>query len=298
MDLSMTLPTMASGMGRSVLNDWCAAIDEGPYRSLAIGERLAFDNLEMHTTLSYAAARTERVRLAPTLVILPMHPVALMAKKLATLDVLSDGRVDLVVGVGGRDQDYRCAERSFARRHQTLDDQVAELRRLWSGASPHDDAPAVGPAPLQAGGPPIYASAMGPKSTARAAVWADGNMGFTLAPNTDDHVAGFQSIRDAWSAAGRSTTPRLSTSFWYSLDPDAGTVLHDYAYRYLKVFGHEGAEMMAGMTTAAGLDAVAEGLQRLAEAGCDEVYLVPTSTDPAQLAEIATLVDAGAAGRT
>ncbi len=52
---------------------WCAAIDEGPFRSLAIGERIAFDNLEMHTTLSYAAARTERVRIAPTLVILPMH---------------------------------------------------------------------------------------------------------------------------------------------------------------------------------------------------------------------------------
>ena len=285
----MTLPTMASGMDRGLMNEWCAALDEGPYRSLAVGERIAFGNLEMHTALSYAAARTERVRIAPTLVILPMHPVALMAKKLATLDVLSGGRVDVVVGVGGRDQDYRCAERSFARRHQTLDDQVAEMRRLWAGGAPHEGAPSIGPAPVQPGGPPIYSSAMGPKATARAAQWADGNMGFTLGPNTDDHESTFSAIRQAWVAAGRTQLPRVSTSFWYSLDADAGPALRDYAYRYLAVFGHEGAEMMAGLTTAAGIDAVAEGLQRLDDAGCDEVYLVPTSTDPAHLAEISSL---------
>lgn len=285
----MTLPTMASGLDRGLVGEWCAAIDDGPYRSLAVGERIAFDNLEMHTTLSYAAARTERVRIAPTLVILPMHPVALMAKKLATLDVLSDGRVDVVVGVGGRDQDYRAAERSFARRHQRLDEQVAELRRLWSGGEMADGEPPVGPRCIQPGGPPIFASAMGPLSTARAARWADGNMGFTLAPNTDDHDAAFGAIRAAWSDAGRADPPRISTSFFYSVDRDADRVLHDYAYRYLRVFGHEAATMMASMTTAAGLDAVGDALARLEAAGCDEVYLVPTTTDPAHLADIASL---------
>jgi len=285
----MTLPTMRSGLDRGLTNEWCAAIDEGPYRSLAIGERIVFDNLEMHTTLAYAAARTERVRIAPTLVILPLHPVALMAKKLATLDVLSGGRVDVVVGVGGREQDYRSAERGFAHRHQTLDDQVAELRRLWSTGAVHDGAPGVGPSPVQAGGPPIYASAMGPKSLARAARWADGNMGFTLSPDRDDHVATFGAIREAWAAAGRSDAPRLTTSFWYSLDPDAEPVLRNYALRYLEVFGSESAEMMAGLCTAAGVDKVAEGLSRLEAAGCDEVYLVPTTVDPRHLVDIAAL---------
>ena len=285
----MTLPTMRSGLDRGLTNEWCAAIDEGPYRSLAIGERIVFDNLEMHTTLSYAAARTERVRIAPTLVILPLHPVALMAKKLATLDVLSGGRVDVVVGVGGREQDYRCAERGFAHRHQTLDDQVAELRRLWSTGAARVGAPGVGPSPVQAGGPPIYASAMGPKSMARAARWADGNMGFTLSSDRDDHVATLGAIREAWVAAGRSDAPRLATSFWYSLDPDAEPVLRNYAFRYLEVFGRESAETMARLCTAAGVDKVAEALSRLEAAGCDEVYLVHTTIDPAHLVDIAAL---------
>jgi alkanesulfonate monooxygenase SsuD/methylene tetrahydromethanopterin reductase-like flavin-dependent oxidoreductase (luciferase family) len=289
MDLSMTLPTMRSGLDRALTDDWCSAIDEGPFRSLAAGERITFDNLEMHTTLAYAAARTRRARITPTLVILPMHPVALMAKKLATLDVLSGGRVDVVVGVGGREQDYQAAQRPFARRHQTLDAQVAELRRLWAGGAAAADAPPIGPAPVQSGGPPIFASAMGPKSTARAAQWADGNMGFTLAPDADDHVAVFRGIRDAWNAAGRADRPRLSTSFWYSLAPDAEAALHDYAVRYLGVFGAESAEMMASMCTAAGPDRIAEGLARLEAAGCDEVYLVPTTVDPAHLSELAAL---------
>ncbi len=285
----MTLPTMRSGLDRALVDEWCAAIDEGPFRSLAVGERITFDNLEMHTTLAYAAARTDRVRITPTLVILPMHPVALMAKKLSTLDVLSGGRLEVVVGVGGRAQDYRAAERPFRRRHQTLDGQVDELRRLWTGGDADDDAPPVGPAPVQSGGPPVFAGAMGPKSTARAARWADGNMGFTLAPDTDDHATTFGAIRDAWEAAGRTERPRLSTSFWYSLESDAEAVLHDYALRYLGVFGAEGAELMASMCTAAGPDRIAEGLARLDAAGCDEVYLVPTTTDPDHLSDIAAM---------
>ena len=151
-------------------------------------------------------------------------------------------------------------------------------------------APAVGPAPVQKGGPPIISSAMGPKSTARAAAWADGNMGFTLSPTTDDHAASFDAIREAWQAAGRSKPPWISTSFWYSLEDDADAVLRDYAYRYLSVFGHESAEMMATMCTGAGLDAVAESLAKLEAAGCDEVYLVPTTVDPTHLGALTNIL--------
>ena len=166
----MTLPTMAGGIDQGLLCAWCQAVDEGPFHALAVGERIGFDNLEMHTTLTFAAAATERVRLASTLTILPMYATAWAAKSLATLDVVSGGRLDLVVGVGGRRHDYDRAERSFAGRHQRLDDQVAELRRIWAGGDV--DGVPVGPAPVQSGGPPVFASAMGPKSTARAARWA------------------------------------------------------------------------------------------------------------------------------
>ena len=134
----------------------------------------------------------------------------------------------------------------------------------------------------------IFASAMGPKSTARAAQWADGNMGFTLSPDRDDHEIVFGSIRAAWADAGREP-PWISTSFFYSVERDADDVLRDYAFRYLRIFGDDTAAMMAGMCSAAGIDKVAEGLDRLEAAGCDEVYLVPTTLDPSHLGEIAEL---------
>ena len=56
MRLSMTLPTMAGGIDRGLLRAWCQAVDEGPFHALAVGERIGFDNLEMHTTLTFAAA--------------------------------------------------------------------------------------------------------------------------------------------------------------------------------------------------------------------------------------------------
>ena len=287
MKLSMSLPTMAGGLDRGRLGEWCAAVEDGPFHAIAVGERIAYDNLEMHTTLTFAAAVTERVRIASTLTILPMYATGWAAKTLATLDVVSDGRLDLVVGVGGRKHDFDRAERTFTHRHQRLDAQVAELRRVWAGGE--TDGEPIGPAPVQPGGPPIWASAMGPKSTARAAVWADGNMGFSLAPNTDDHAATIATFVDAWADAGRTERPYLSTSFWYSLGPDADTELRRYAARYLAIFGDESAAMMASLCTAAGLDAVVEAIERCAQAGMDELYLVPTSADPADLA---LLIDA------
>ena len=86
----MTLPTMAGGIDQGLLRAWCQAVDEGPFHALAVGERIGFDNLEMHTTLTFAAAATERVRLASTLTILPMYATAWAAKSLATLDVDHD----------------------------------------------------------------------------------------------------------------------------------------------------------------------------------------------------------------
>lgn len=281
MKLSMSLPTMAGGLDRGCLREWCEAVEAGPFHAIAVGERIGYDNLEMHTTLTYAAAVTERIRIASTLTILPMYATAWAAKSLATLDVVSGGRLDLVVGVGGRKHDFERAERSFSGRHQRLDDQVAELRRIWSGGLV--DGEPVGPRPVQTDGPPVYASAMGPKSTARAAQWADGNMGFSLAPNTDDHTATVATFVDAWAEAGRAERPYLSTSFWYSLGSDAEDELRRYAERYLGIFGEDAAGMMASLCTAAGVDAVLEAIARCEAAGLDELYLVPTSADPADL---------------
>jgi len=286
MQIGMTVPSMIDGLDRAVLLEWFRRIDTGPFSTLAVGERIAYPNVELFTTLAAAAALTERVRLMTTVVVLPAHPAVEVAKMAATIDVLSAGRLSLGVGVGGRDEDYRALERSDARRHQTLDAQVDVLRRVWSGAPPGDGLHPVGPAPVQPGGPPLYSGALGPKSIERSARWAAGVTGFLLDPLGEDAAGTFAKVDAAWDRAGRDTPPRHITSFWYALGDDGPARLHAYARRYLGIFGAEIADAMAGACSAHGVGAVRDAIKRLEDAGCDELLLVPTSADPGELDEL------------
>ena len=290
MEIGLTLPSMIAGLDRATVVEWCRRIDAGPFSTLAVGERIAYPNVEVLVTLSVAAAVTERVRLMSTVIILPMHPAVGIAKQAATLDVMSGGRLVLGVGVGGRDEDYRALEASFDRRHQRLDAQVALMRQVWAGEPPFPDMAPVGPAPVQAGGPPLYSGALGPKAIARSARWADGICGFVLDAVGDDHRATFDRIERAWSEAGRAERPRHVTSFWYALGEGARAHLFDYARGYLAIFGDADATAMAGLTSAWSAERVLDALGRLAEAGCDELLLVPTSADPDEVDRAAELV--------
>lgn len=283
MQIGMTVPSMISGLDRPTLLEWFRRIDDGPFSTLAIGERIAYPNVELFTTLAAAAAVTERVRLMATVVVLPAHPAIEVAKMAATIDVLSAGRLTLGVGVGGRDEDYRALEAPFGRRHARLDEQVALMQRVWAGEEPQDDMHPVGPAPVQPEGIPLYSGAMGPKAIARSARWAEGVTGFLLDPLGEDAAGGFRRIDAAWTDAGRAAPPRQVTSFWYAIGADGPARLRAYAARYLGIFGEELAAAMADSCSASSVGAVREAIARLEDAGCDELLLVPTSADPAEL---------------
>ncbi|MGA4544787.1 LLM class flavin-dependent oxidoreductase [Uniformispora flossi] len=284
MDIAMTLPTMLPH-GRTEVLEWCRGIDEGPWSSLAVPERVAYTSHSMTVQLAAAAALTERVRLWTTIVVLPSHNAVRMAKDLASVDRLSDGRLTVGVGVGGREQDYRAVAAPFERRWQRLDDQIATMRATWAGTPPEPDLDPVGPPPVQPDGPPLVSGAIGPKAMARAAHWAAGiDDGTSItrpdAANLADVAA---RVRAAWTEAGRTDKPHLSTSIWYALGPDAETRLHTYAFDYLRIFGDELATAMADSATIHTPKALREAVDTIRDAGFDELFLVPTTTDPAEL---------------
>ena len=131
MRVGLALPSMVPGLTRDVLLAWMRGVDAGPFSVLAAGERIAYPNQEMMTLLAGAATVTERVRIEATVSVAPMHSAIHLAKQAATIDVLSNGRFVLGVGVGGRDEDYRAMERPFTRRY-------APARRAG-----RDDAPGL-----------------------------------------------------------------------------------------------------------------------------------------------------------
>jgi alkanesulfonate monooxygenase SsuD/methylene tetrahydromethanopterin reductase-like flavin-dependent oxidoreductase (luciferase family) len=284
MDLAMTLPTMLPH-GRDEVLAWCRGVDEGPWSSLAVPERITYTSHSWTVQLAAAAALTERVRLWTTFVVLPAHPAVQVAKDLASVDRLSGGRLTVGVGVGGREHDYRAVGAPFGRRWQRMDDAVAAMRAVWAGEPPFPGADPVGPEPVQPGGPPLVAGVMGPKALARAARWAVGvDDGSTVTGVDRDALAGaVERVRAAWRDAGRPDAPHVSASLWYALGSGADERLRRYAHDYLRIFGDEIAAAMAGACAVSTPAALRDAVAAAADAGCDELFLVPTTADPAEL---------------
>ncbi len=290
MKVGLCLPYMEHDYHREEILAWCRRIDQGPFSSLSCGERITGYTMDMRILLAAAAAVTERVRIVPSLYVLPMHSAVWAAKEIATLDQLSSGRVTVTVGVGGREQDYRAVGASFARRHQRMDEQVAVMRDIWSGRPAFEGGDEVGPRPVQPGGPPLLAGAMGPKAMARAARWAQGIYGFAMGDERAQTQQLMATAAAAWEGAGREDKPYFVGGFWYSLADDAEARLKRYVFDYLKVFGDDMAKMVAETMTRHTPDSVADGMRDLEELGVDEIFLVPASADLREIDEIEALM--------
>ena len=285
MKIGMTLPSMVvdGSYSRSTTLDWSRLSEQAGFASLACGERITFGNQEPLVLLSAAAALTERIRIFPTVAISPMHSTAWLAKQMATLDVLSDGRLALAIGSGGREHDYRAVGATFEGRNARMRRQVDRLRALWAGEPPFEGAAPIGPPPTRPGGVPIMAGVMGPKAVLRAASWAEGICGTVVDCDFDKLEGWVHSARGAWQDAGRSTPPELSTTCWYALGEDAERVLKSYVFEYMKIFGEKAARGMAERQVVSSEAALERACQAARDAGCDEFILVPASTDIALL---------------
>jgi alkanesulfonate monooxygenase SsuD/methylene tetrahydromethanopterin reductase-like flavin-dependent oxidoreductase (luciferase family) len=291
MEVGVCLPYMKRGLDRETLLGFARAVEAGPFAALSCGERITGPTVDMYGTLAAAAAVTERVRIVPTLYVLPLHAAVRAAKEIATLDVLSGGRVALTVGVGGRPNDYRALGAPFERRHARMDEQVASMRRVWRGEPPFAGADPVGPEPIQHAGPPIYAGVMGPKATARAARWADGVYVWSGNGEKAEIARLLAQTERAWAEAKRERRPRRIGGFWCSLAREnALAKLRSYVYDYVAYLGEAPARAMAEAMNRATPDAVRAAIDDLEAAGCDEVFLVPATAELAELERAAELI--------
>ena len=101
-----------------------------------IGGRPYYEPLAL---LSYVAARTSRVRLGTSVLVLPYHNPIRLAKTAATLDVLSGGRLILGVGVGAIESEMEAMGTPFTQRGAFTDEAIAVMRELWTSDAPRFD---------------------------------------------------------------------------------------------------------------------------------------------------------------
>ena len=290
MKIGICLPYMKPGINRKTILDWCRAIDQGPYYSLSCGERISGYTYEMRVILSAAAAVTERVRIVPSLYVLPMTNAVRAAKEIATLDVLSEGRVTVCVGVGGREDDYRAVSANFNNRFRRMDEQIATMKKIWSGEPAFEGGDEIGPRPCQDGGPPILVGAMGPKSINRFSKWADGIYGFAMNGEKELSQYFFEAAEKAWADSGRTEAPYKMGGFWYSMADNAEQQLKNYVFDYLKIMGEEEARKTANTMTRFTPESILDALDATEEAGAEEIFLVPATADIAEVDRISALI--------
>jgi probable F420-dependent oxidoreductase len=140
--------------------------------------KIVFDPLE---TLSFIAARTERILLGSSVIVPFFHSPVVLAKRFATLDQFSRGRLIAGLGQGWLNDEFEAANVSWKRRGNGFEDYVGALRATW-GPDPvsyegrfyrivESD---IGPKPYQVGGPPILFGVGSRRALERAACLADG----------------------------------------------------------------------------------------------------------------------------
>ncbi|TPG34453.1 TIGR03619 family F420-dependent LLM class oxidoreductase [Mycolicibacterium hodleri] len=268
MKLGFVIPFVGPAVSSAVgLSAFCRGLEDLGYDTLWVGDRLVTP-VNMHATYAgkeqpyppqmkryldpvllwtVAAAATSRVRLnASTLSTFYYEPVHL-ARMLTTLDVLSDGRLDVGVGVGWMKDELDIARGAdWSRRGRMLDDLLAFLQHWWTTTPVSWDSeffplPPVHAdlRPVQAGGPPIWIGGTSEAAMRRVGRVGTGWLGVEGLPNSG-HL---------WSIARRAAQDT-------GRDPDA-------LKKAIRV------NLEPGMS----VHTVADKLERLANSGADEAIL-------------------------
>jgi alkanesulfonate monooxygenase SsuD/methylene tetrahydromethanopterin reductase-like flavin-dependent oxidoreductase (luciferase family) len=284
-DIGIGLPNTVPGTEGRTLIDWARHAEEAGFSTLGTIGRLVYPNYEELIALSAAAAVTSRIRLTTGVLLAPLWTnSALLAKQAASLDRLSGGRLVLGMGLGGRDDDFAASGVSTHHRGHRLDEQVALMRRVWSGEE-FGYAGGIGPEPARPGGPEIILGGSTEASFRRVARIADGWIMGGGPPDMFAQAAA--GVDQAWQDAGRPGRPRKLTLAYFGLGPEARSQAEGYLLHYYGWLG-EIANMIAG-SAAVSPEMVKSYAAAFEAGGCDEIIFVPTAS---RLDQVSLLAEA------
>lgn len=191
MKFGVILPSFGPHSGRLAMVDTVLAAEKLGFDSAWTTDHIALPEadaerfghiFESITTLGYLAAVSSRIRLGISALVLPQRNPVEVAKQMATLDVLSGGRMMLAAGIGWSAGEYANLGYNFHDRGKRMDEALQVLRTLWRGGKVisykgkyyNFERVAFSPGPLQSGGPVLWAAGDSPRALRRAVFYADG----------------------------------------------------------------------------------------------------------------------------
>jgi alkanesulfonate monooxygenase len=251
-------------------------------------DRIAYDNLEPLTVLAAAAGATQKIRLGTSVLLANLRHPTHVAKIVATLDFISNGRVTLGLGFGSREGDYKAVEVPFEHRGSRAVEQVELIKRLWTEDNVTHNGKffkvenlTVGPRPIQRPHPPIWTGGSAEVALKRAGNWANGFIcGSSAIP---DFPSTWEKISQYARAAGRNPDEITKAGLTFmAIDDDhakAVQKVEDYVMRY---YGRLRADV-ASTSLVGSPTAVAERVEAFLSRGLDTLIIGLADPDPRQL---------------
>ena len=277
-----------------------AARDCG-FASVSANDHFLFHTpwLDGPTALAAVIDRSGGMELATTVALAALRGPVPLAKALAALDVLSDGRVVAGVGPGSSERDYAAVAVPYEERWQRFDEAVAILRSLLRGDPPpeslrHYALPAspLAPTPRRPGGIPLWIGSWGSKAGLRRVVrLGDGWLASAYNTTPEGFEAAKHSLSEQLDAHGRDPgrfANALATMWTWITDDarDADRVLREVLAPMLR----RDPDALRDQLCIGSAEKCAELLSRYAQAGCQRVYLWPLGDEPQQIELAATAV--------
>ena len=202
MHIGLSIPQIGRLADRDAVAELATTADAAGYHSLWALDRVMFPDrprspypgtadgslpeqfrraLDPLGVLTFAAAVTERVRLGTNVLVAPMYRPVLLARTLATLDQLSDGRLDVGLGVGWSEDEYEAVGALMRHRGARLDEMIEVLDHVWTASNVEFTGRfnriargTIEPKPRQRPRPPLYLAAFTPTGLERVARVGDG----------------------------------------------------------------------------------------------------------------------------
>ena len=226
MKLGVVFPQTEIGTDPEAIRDYLIAVEEMGYDHVVLYEHVINADAsarpnwrgayslgdqfhEPMATLGFAAAVTRRLELVTGVLILPQRQTVLVAKQAATVDMLSQGRLRLGVGVGWNEVEYEALGANFHNRGRREEEQIKLMRALWTQQVVNfegrwDVVRAAGLDPMPVQRPiPIWLGGRADATVLRVAAMADG--WFPLGPLDDAAKAALDKIREHAQSLGRDS---------------------------------------------------------------------------------------------
>jgi probable F420-dependent oxidoreductase len=285
-----------SNMAQAI--DVARTIDEAGLYAVAIGEHVSLSSslegypyqgglrygdggrkpyLEPVALHGSFAAATTRVKLSHCIMLAPLRPAVLLAKQLATIDVLSRGRLQPVFGTGWSRDEYASLNVDFGRRRQILRDNIAACRALWGQQPATFRSETVSfeglfsmPQPVQTRIPILVAAKANEKNASLVAELCDGwETGPDDSKSLDKLKEGVQIYRQAFAAAGRDPNRLIVKSHLFPQRTEQGELDWDRTFSSVPPMLEVGVTEFAcampiGMNAPMSLDEIARFMDQLA----------------------------------